>query len=188
MALGAGQKILLGIIIILLIGFSYLIFTTIPYVPLEKKPEPTIEYKTTPAPSKNLSQLSLECDKNLSIALGKKDASLCNSIECGDTQNYCLAVITKDVAYCSKMIFGKENCLSFLVLQTKNSVVCNSLYGDDKIRCLIIVSKNFSLCNNFSLADYKNSCLRNAFIETGNKSFCEAITDLVFKEDCLSRG
>lgn len=156
-------------------------------------PSPTIQPTATitptatiaPSPSLSAEELKKQCYDKLGEATSASDSRLCAEISCLEERSYCMGVISKDPDQCKNAGSVKDECYSFVAVNTKEIELCDKISSSDRKNfCKANISLDDAYCEN--LTSSKDSCLMIVARVSGQTDTCNKIGDPVVKSGCLN--
>ena len=149
--------------------------------------------------------IEVSADKQLcilSVAIEKKDLSLCKLLVSNETRDSCenkinceLKPIECGISDCKSEtdLYERSNCFSILAVSQKNISICN--YVESSITlldCIVNVlselnETSLSLCDQLINSKSKEACLATIAVNTKNTTICSQIKDEFYKNWCLGK-
>lgn len=129
-----------------------------------------------------------------SMAVSSRNDSLCNSIGDSSSRNRCLAVVNKDLSYCSKIltVLERDWCIYRVTMQGREVSYCAKI-NTPSIRddCYFFFLTERRMDANYCQKIVNDSVRDKCFLEhvkagKMNPSLCWVLTDSVLKEECYS--
>jgi len=183
------KGMIIGIITIILILLSFILWFLLIRIPPEIKKCLEIEYYMD----------RYDCISEESLKL--QDPSYCKKIEITNQRMKCIQQIEIDISMCDDYYAHSERagCLLAIAELTNNIEICKrELKGDSDVHtfnynCVIMFAypqKNKALCDHIITDSFKKSCKDEITImivkENNNTSLCGEVISNVRRNDCIS--